>query len=103
MKSKAEIADALQIHMLAPDCKGCAYISEFNEEEHPCYMSLINDAVNILSKSDFEVMKEILERSEEYHNDYSYEIQGSDYHPAIILHRGTQMLWVDFDDKGNIL
>lgn len=63
---------------------------------------LFADILALLNKSDFEVMKEMLERSEEYHNDYSYEIQGNDY-PTIILHRGTQMSWIDFDNRGSIL
>lgn len=98
MKSKVEIIDALkrckeeQCH-----CDGCPYFPEDS-----CVDSLFDDVISLLNKSDFEVMKEILKRSEEYHNEYSYEIQGNDY-PTIILHRGTQMLWVDFDNKGSIL
>lgn len=100
MRSIAEIVDAFKrCNSFENRCKGCTYEKYTNEE---CIHKLFNDIILILDKSDFEVMKEILERSEEYHNDYSYEIQGNDY-PTIILHRGTQMLWVDFDDKGNIL
>ena len=101
MKSKAEIVEALKCHM-SGDCSECSY----REGWHTCNPTpergLFADILAFLNKSDFEVMKEILERSEEYHNDYSYEIQGNDY-PTIILHRDTQMLWVDFDNKGDIL
>lgn len=102
MKSKTEMADALQICMSTPDCKRCVYLPDVADESRKCCKEMIDDIFDTLIKSDFEVMKEILERSEEYHNDYSYEIQGNDY-PTIILHRGTQMLWVDFDNKGSIL
>lgn len=99
MRSKTEIIDALErCKMKEWTCDQCKY---YPLGDH-CWDALHSDILELLNKSDFEVTKEILEKSEEYHNDYSYEIQGNDY-PTIILHRGTQMLWVDFDDKGNIL
>lgn len=100
MYTKEQVIKGLQCCILRnpddkPRCNDCPF-------DGNCVNRLKMAALESLIKSDFEVMKEILERSEEYHNDYSYEIQGNDY-PTIILHRGTQMSWVDFDNKGNIL
>ena len=104
MKSKVEIADALQIHMLEPDCKGCAYISEFNEKEHPCYMSLINDVVDALSKSDFEVLSEIISRNKRFDFECHEGPRGVMWiklrNPAA---RDCLPVNIRFDKKGNIL
>ena len=102
MKSKDEMIDALQIHVLEPDCKGCAYISEFNEKEHPCYMSMINDIVDTLSKSDFEVMCNILSKSEELYADSYVAMSGHKVIPVASAGEGGVAL-IRFDEEGNIL
>lgn len=66
MKSKAEMADAIQICMLTPDCKGCAYHSDTTDGSSKCRREMIEDIINILSKSDFEVLSEIISRNKRF-------------------------------------
>lgn len=94
MKSKAEMADALQIHMLAPDCKGCAYLHDVANGSFECYKEMMDDIITLLNKSDFEVMKEILKRSKE---------AGYYHYTAMSGRECLEIPFLRFDEEGNIL
>ena len=97
MKSKVEIIDALkrckeeQCH-----CDGCPYFPEDS-----CVDSLFDDVISLLNKSDFEVIKEILDRSKlsaegrvDYYNQHDWSIISLD---------GYEEVDLEFDSEGNIL
>ena len=104
MKSKNEIIDALQIHMFSPDCKGCAYLTESNNHTHLCTRTMVNDVINTLSKSDFEVIKEVLDKS--LILDWEHYSEDDDYYRTKRLSAkdacGT-VYELAFDVEGNIL
>lgn len=94
MKSKAEMADSLQICMLAPDCKGCKYCPVVADESCKCRKEMIDDIISILNKSDFEVMKEILKHSKE---------AGYHHYTAMSGRECLEIPFLRFDSEGNIL
>lgn len=100
MKSKAEIIDALQICMLTPDCKGCAYHPDVVDESCNCNREMIEDIINILSKSDFEVVEEVLQRSKK-HDWLGTGISGEGY--TLELLDVFDAPTINFDGEGNIL
>ena len=95
MKSKAEILDIIYHCINRGQCPDCPL---FSDED--CTIHIFSALNTLLNKSDFEVMKEILDRSKlnaigdvGYYNEFGHNIIG-------ISGIGVD---IEFDSEGNIL